>query len=160
MFIETERFGSFEMDDSKAINFPAGLPGFEDLHVFVIIKNKETQPIYWLQSAENKYIALPVIVPFEIISDYIIQIRDDELRELKVECQDDLLITNVVVIPEDVTKMTVNLAAPIVINAKIGVGKQIIIDAKSMPIRFPIYEAMLDAMKGGSEDAGAVAQDG
>ena len=157
MFIETERFGSFEIDDDKSINFPAGLPGFEDLHTFIIIKNSDSYPIYWLQSAEDKYIALPVVVPFDIVNEYIIQIRDDELRELKVECQDDLLITNVVVIPEDITKMTANLAAPIIINAKLGLGKQIIIDAKEMPIRFPIYDAVMKVLKEGSKDAGTIA---
>jgi len=156
VFIETERFGSFEMDERKSVDFPAGLPGFEDLHTFIIIKTNETQPLYWLQSTENKYIALPVVVPFEIVDEYTIQIRDDELRGLKVESQDDLLIMNVVVIPEDITKMTVNLAAPIIINAKLGLGKQIVIDAKEMPLRFPIYDAVKRILKGGSKDAGIV----
>ncbi len=158
MYIETERFGSFKMDKSKSVHLPAGLPGFEDLRTFIIIKNEETQPLYWLQSTENKYIALPVVVPFELVDDYTIQIRDDELRELKVECQDDLLITNVVVIPEDITQMTVNLAAPIVINAKLGTGKQIIIDSKEMPMRFPIYDALMTFLKEGNKHAGTVTE--
>lgn len=158
MLVETDRFGVFEMDESKKLEFPSGIPGFEDLHEFVIIKNESTFPIYWLQSLESKYIALPVIMLFGLIEDYTVQLRDDELKELCVESQDDLLVMNVVVIQEDITKMTANLAAPIIINARAGLGRQVIIDVRELPIRFPIYEAVMNAVKGGVADAGAVTE--
>lgn len=161
MLIDTDRFGTFDTKDSKLIEFPQGLPGFEDLRYFIILEIGHTRPIYWLQSTENKYIALPVILTFEILEDYYIDIRDNELEELNVESQNDLLIMNVVVIPEAIEKMTVNLAAPIVINAVRGVGKQIIVDAKTMPIRKPIYEEIMKSLvKGGQVDAGSVEKNG
>jgi len=161
VLIDTDRFGTFDTKDSKLIEFPLGLPGFEELHYFIILEVGQTKPIYWLQSTENKHIALPVILTFEIMEDYYIDIRDNELDELDIESQNDLLIMNVVVIPEQMEKMTVNLAAPIVINAVRGIGKQIIVDAKTMPIRMPIYDAIMNRLaKGGQEDAGAVEKNG
>ena len=161
MLIDTDRFGTFDTKDSKLIEFPQGLPGFEDLHNFIILEVGQTKPIYWLQSTEDKYIALPVILTFEILDDYYIDIRDNELEELFVESQNDLLIMNVVVIPDPIEKMTVNLAAPIVINAVKGIGKQIIVDAKTMPIRMPIYEAIMkNIAKEGENNAGAVEKNG
>ncbi len=157
MTIET-RFGISETNDNKIISFPSGLPGFEELHQFIIIEVGNTKPIYWLQSTENKYIALPVIISFAILDDYNIDIRENELEDLYIESKNDLLILNVVVIPDDITKMTVNLAAPVVINAKRGVGKQIIIDAAELPLRYPVYEAIQKSLKGGEKDAGAHAQ--
>lgn len=156
MIIETDKFGSFDTKDSKIIEFPLGIPGFEDLQKFIILEISETKPIYWLQSTENRSIALPVIISFEIIDDYNIDIRENELDDLRVESENDLLIMNVVVIPQDVKKMTVNLAAPIIINAKLGLGKQIIIDAKELPIRMPVYEAVMNSLIGGDQNAGAV----
>lgn len=157
MLIDTDRFGTFDTRDSKLIKFPQGLPGFEDLHDFIILEVGHTKPIYWLQSTEDKFIALPVILTFEVLDDYYIDIRDNELDELHIESQNDLLIMNVVVIPEQIEKMTVNLAAPIVINAVRGIGKQIIIDAKSMSVRMPIYDAIMKRVdEGGQEDAGTV----
>lgn len=158
MMIETERFGSFDTNDNKIIEFPWGLPGFEDLRKFIIVEVSETRPIYWLQSAENKYIALPVIVSFEVLSDYNIYIKEHELEGLFVESKNDLLILNVAVIPQNIKDMTLNLAAPIVINVKRGIGKQIIIDAKELPIRFPGYEAVMKSAKGGKADAGALSE--
>ncbi|MFA5675339.1 MAG: flagellar assembly protein FliW [Christensenellales bacterium] len=161
MLIETDRFGSFDTKDSKLIDFPQGLPGFEELRQFIILEVPQTKPVYWLQSTENKYIALPVILSFEIMDDYYIDIRENELEELQVESQNDLLVMNVVVIPDKIEDMTVNLAAPIIINAVRGVGKQIIIDAKTMPIRWPVYEAIMKSLdKGGEQDAGVVEENG
>ncbi len=161
MLIETDRFGSFDTKDSKLIEFPQGLPGFEELRQFIILEVPQTKPVYWLQSTENKYIALPVILSFEIMDDYYIDIRENELEELQVESQNDLLVMNVVVIPGKIEEMTVNLAAPIIINAVRGIGKQIIIDAKTMPIRWPVYEAIMKSLdKGGEQDAGVVEENG
>ncbi len=161
MLIDTDRFGSFDTKDSKLIEFPQGLPGFEELHHFIILEVAQTKPIYWLQSTENKHIALPVILSFEILDDYYIDIRDNELEELFVESQNDLLVMNVVVIPEQIEKMTVNLAAPIIINAVRGIGKQIIIDAKALSVRWPVYDAIMKCIdKGGQGDAGAVQKNG
>jgi flagellar assembly factor FliW len=156
MLIDTDRFGSFDTKDSKLIEFPTGIPGFEELHHFIILEISQTKPIYWLQSTENKYIALPVILTFEIIDDYYIDIRDNDLEDLFVDTQNDLLVMNVVVIPDCMEDMTVNLAAPIVINAKRGIGKQIIIDAQALPVRLPVYDAIMKSLQGGEKDAGAV----
>jgi flagellar assembly factor FliW len=157
MLIDTDRFGCFDTKDSKLIEFPSGLPGFEDLRYFIILEIAQTKPIYWLQSTENKYIALPVILTFEILDDYYIDIRENELEDLSVESQNDLLVMNVVVIPDQVEQMTVNLAAPLVINTKRGIGKQIIIDAQALPVRWPVYDAIMKSLtKGGEKDAGVV----
>ncbi len=156
MHIETERFGDFEFPDNKVIEFPSGIPGFENLHRFVILEIEKSKPLYWLQSTDNKHIALPTLIPFDLLENHSIQIRDSDLEDLHVEEQTDLIVMNVVVIPKDIRKMTVNLAAPIIINAKEGVGKQILIDAEELPMRYPIYETIMQSVKGGKEHAGTV----
>jgi flagellar assembly factor FliW len=160
MILDTQRFGSFDTKENKLIDFPWGLPGFEDLHKFIILEVSNTWPVYWLQSAENKYIALPVVVSFEILEDYNIYIKENELQGLYVESKNDLLILNVAVIPDDMRNMTINLAAPVVINVKHGIGKQIIIDAKELPMKFPGYEVVMKRAKEGKKNAGAVSENG
>lgn len=160
MYIETVRFGSFDLKDSKLINFPGGLPGFEELREFIILEIGETKPLYWLQSTENKFVSLPVIIPFELVDDYFLEIRENELKGLQVDSKNDLFVLNVVVVPEDITKMTANLAAPIVINLKQGIGRQIVIDAADLPIRYPIYPAVMKKLKGGDADAGSIQKNG
>ncbi len=160
MIVDTERFGFFDTKDNKIINFPWGLPGFEELHKFIILEVSDTKPIYWLQSTENRHIALPVVVSFELLDDYNVFIKSNELEGLYVESKNDLLILNVVVIPQNIKDMTINLAAPVVINVKKGIAKQILIDAKELPIRFPGYNAIMKNVKGGKADACAVSENG
>lgn len=156
MIIESERFGKMELKENKIFDFPSGIPGFEELHKFVILEIEETSPVYWLQSTENRYIALPIINPFEIIEDYYVIIKENEVTELNIENENDLMIMNVLVIPSDIKQMTANLAAPIIINIRTCMGKQIFIDASELPIRFPVYESIMKALKGGKADVGAV----
>lgn len=156
MMIETERFGSIDINNCKAIKFLNGLPGFEELKEFIILEADESKPLYWLQSTENMYICLPMIIPFELMEDYFIEIHDNELNDINITNQNDLMLMNVVVIPEDITKMTANMAAPIVINAKSGIGKQIIIDSKEFSVRYPIYESIMRKLKGVEADAGSL----
>lgn len=159
MLIETERFGTFELTDKKALQFPNGIPGFEELRSFILMETEETKPLLWLQSVENKHIALPVVIPFELISDYYVDVRESELEDLKLDVPEDLLVLCVVVIPEDVKKMTANLASPIVVNAKRGIGKQLIIDAATLSLRYPIYDKILQKLSGEDKaNAGSVAQ--
>lgn len=160
MIIETERFGSIDMDNCRVLHFAQGLPGFEELKEFVILEADESKPLYWLQSTENMHICLPVIIPFELMDDYFIEIRDNELSELGISNESDLLLMNVVVIPTEFEKMTANMAAPLVVNAKLGIGKQIIIDSKDLSVRYPIYDIIMQKLKGVEADVGAVSKEG
>ena len=160
MIIESERFGEIDLDDSHVIEFPHGFPGLEELHEFVILQMEETKPILWLQSVSDKYISLPVIIPFEILDDYCINVRDEELEPLGIVSQKDLLVMNVVVITEDITKMTANMAAPIIVDTKIGKGKQIVIDAKDLSTSYPIFEDIVVALTGGDDDVSTVKKEG
>jgi flagellar assembly factor FliW len=160
MRVETDRFGDFELDEKNKIKFPLGLPGFEELHEFIVLKILETRPIYWLQSIENKYISLPVIIPFEIFEDYCIEVKDEEMEDLHIESQNDILVMNVIVIPENITEMTANMAAPIIINAKLGMGKQILIDSEDFSVRQPVYEDVMKVLSGGEADAGSDEKEG
>ncbi|HPY36424.1 MAG: Flagellar assembly factor FliW [Firmicutes bacterium ADurb.Bin356] len=156
MLIETARFGDFELNESKLIEFPSGIPGFEELKSFIILEINETKPLYWLQSTQNKHISLPVIIPFELLDDYYIEIRENELEGLHIKDKNDLLILNVVVVPEKLPEMTANLAAPIIVNLKDGLGKQLLIDAAELPIKYPIYDAIRKKLQGGASDVGAI----
>ena len=51
-------------------------------------------------------------------------------------------------VPSDLKQMSVNLQGPIIINVEERRACQIIVDADTYPVRFPIYE-ILQSRKGG-----------
>lgn len=156
MILESARFGEIEIDDKKIITFPHGIPGLESATRYALIRHDKTNPISWLQAVDDPYVSLPVVEPFLVLPDYEFNISDADAGELSVNKRDDLHIVNVVVIPEKLENMTVNLAAPILINIRMNLGKQIIFDRKNYQVQYPAFEAICKYYREVSAHAGTV----
>lgn len=154
MEINSARFGNVEINESSIITFPDKLPGFNDLSKFAIIKCEQTEPIQWLQSMEDMDISIPIINPFVIKSDYEIEVNDDELDLIKSRNEEEMIVLNIMVLPEDLTNMTVNLMAPLLINVNEMLGTQIMMDYKPLPIRYPAFDALMKYYQNQTEEVG------
>lgn len=140
MIINTRLFNEVEVDDEKKLTFPGGIIGFPDLQNFVLIHDEEKSDgsIRWMQSIEEPNFAMPVIDPLIILPDYNPQVEEDLLKKLGEYGEGDLLVLVTITVPHDLTKMTVNLKAPFVINTATKKACQIIVE--DYEVRFPIYE--------------------
>ena len=152
MKIVTRVFGEIEIDDSKIIHFPSGIIGFPDLKDFALLfdeaKGKDT-PIRWLQSLQEASFALPVMDPLLVSLDYNPEVEDNYLRPLGEVNPEDILVLVTVTVPKDLTAMSVNLQAPIVINAETKKGMQVIVNAEKFPVKFYIYDILQKLKKEG-----------
>ncbi|MDL2288414.1 flagellar assembly protein FliW [Oscillospiraceae bacterium OttesenSCG-928-F05] len=160
MVIETYRFGEVEIDEAKILTFEKGIPGFEKLHRFAIVSLPDVVPFFWLQSLDDTDIALAVVNPFDIAPDYAPKVDDEVFDELRAESEEDMICVAVTVIPEAIEKATMNLAAPILINARLNLGKQVVLEG-NYDLRYPIFKSTPagSETKGGGADAGTDAQD-
>lgn len=152
MDILTRIFGKITINPDQVLQFPEGLPGFETLRRFTLVDLEQTRPFVWLQSLEQD-VALPLISPFMIQPDYSPDINDDAIAEMDLEREADLMVYAVVVIPPDVSRMTANLAAPVLINMKNNRGCQVIVEDDRYPIRQPIFAAVYAGPKEDSDHA-------
>lgn len=129
MKVKTRDFGEIEVSEENIIFFKEGIPGFDEEKEFIIILNEdEDNPFHHLQSVKNPNLSFIIINPFEVFKDYDIIIPQTAIDKLKIEKPEDVLIYSIVVVPEDIRKMTVNLLGPIVINHKKRLGKQVILE--------------------------------
>lgn len=145
MVAQTRLFGEVTIDDDKVLEFPNGIIGLEDKRKFAIIydlEKGEDTAIRWLQSMEDPYLALPVIEPFSIIDDYNPMIEDALLEPLGNPKDEDIIVLLTMIISSDVTKITANMKAPIIINAVTCQGGQIIVENPEYEARFNVYEAI------------------
>ena len=144
MKLTTRIFGEVEIEDSKIINFPNGIIGFPDLKRFTLMHDEEqgTGTIKWLQSIEEPGFAMPVIDPLIVCPDYNPQVDKNELVDIGDLKDDDLLVLVTVTVPHDLTKMTVNLKGPFIINVADMKASQSIIDNDEYPVKFPIYDIL------------------
>lgn len=132
--ISTNRFGDLHIDDADVFIFREGLPAFEMHKEWILIGNDES-PIKWLQSLHDGAIALPVIPPDVIMNGYNAKISKQELESIEMETLDDLALFLIVSIPPSPRDMTVNLRAPVVINKKKRMGRQIIVENEEYAVR-------------------------
>src|SRR5579871_1847580 len=51
--IETKHFGAISYNPDVVVEFPKGLPGFENRRRFVALNFNDTQPLIFLQSLED-----------------------------------------------------------------------------------------------------------
>jgi flagellar assembly factor FliW len=146
MQINTTRFGDIYVDSQKVISMPDGLPGLEQFKRFTLLCIRETAPILWFQSLDATDVSLAVINPFLLFPDYTPLIPDDELLRLGAEDVKDMLFLTVVVALGDLKDITTNLLAPILINTRNNIGRQIIMENSEYTLQQPIYKQMRKLM--------------
>lgn len=141
MQIKTKVFGEVTIDDDKIIDFPNGIVGFPDLVQFTLIHDEEKgkDSIHWLQSIQEPAFAMPVIDPLLVCPDYNPEVEDELLKNIGELQPEETLILVTVTVPKDLTKMSVNLRGPIVINAAEKKATQVIVDGDEYPVKYPIY---------------------
>lgn len=150
MKINTRVFGEVDIADEKIIHFPSGIIGFPDLTDFALIHDEEkgTDTIHWLQSVQEPGFAMPVMDPLLVQPEYNPEVDDELLKPLGNWELDELLVLVTVTVPSDLTKMSINLRGPIVINAAEKKACQVIVEGDEYAIKFPIYD-ILNAKKAG-----------
>ena len=122
MVAETRLFGTVDIAEDKILEFPMGLIGFENLKKFAIIYDsdrEERSKISWLQSME-----------------------DELMKNIGDPADADILMFVTLSIPSDLTKMTANLKAPIIINTEGRKAIQVIVENEDYKVKFNAYEAI------------------
>ena len=146
MQVSTKWFGTVDIDDNKIINFDLGIIGFEDCKRFTLIYDVEKGDdvaIMWLQSLDEPALALPIMKPEYIMDGYDPIVEDEILNTLGGDIRTaNLVVFCTLTVPEDLTKMTINLKAPVIVNADTLKGVQLIADNEDYAIKYPIYDIL------------------
>jgi len=152
MKITTRVFGEIEIDDSKIISFPSGIIGFPDMTDFALVYDEDKgkdSPIRWLQSLQESEFAMPVMDPLLVAQDYNPEVEDDHLIPLGEMSADDTLVLVTITVPKELEKMSINLQAPIIINANSKKATQIIVNTEKYPVKYYIYDILQELKKEG-----------
>ena len=120
------RYGKQVVTKASLLNFPDGLPGFEDLRQYKLFHEEGKSTVYYLQSTEDPDIRLPVVTPESCKVDFRIDLSDEEVEKLQIESADDLVVVVTVSDNRDepASGITANFMAPIIINTHSRIGIQ------------------------------------
>lgn len=151
MTVETRVFGEVTIDPSKIIHFENGIIGFPELTDFALIYDIEqgnNVGIRWMQSLQEPAFAMPVMDPLIVSPEYNPEVEEEILKPIGNLVPDETLVLVTVTVPKDLTKMSVNLKAPMVINVEERKAVQLILDSDKYLIKFPIYEILKGKKEG------------
>ncbi len=120
--LETRSLGRITWEPESEIEFPQGLPGFEERRRFVAVHLDHTDPLLFLQSLEDpglNFVALPVR---SVDPEYRIAVSREDLELIGLPAGrqprigSDIHCLAVLSIRE--TGVTANLLAPVLINLR------------------------------------------
>ena len=123
------------------IQFKKGIPGFENLNNFKILDLEDNKQFKILQSMEEKNISFVVTSPFEIYKEYVIDLNDEIIKELEIKNSEDVLVLSIITLGETLEKSTLNLKAPLIINIKNNLGRQLILQSEKYETKHPLMRS-------------------
>jgi len=144
------------LDTNTDVFFPEGIVGFTEHKEYKIVPEKSKAPFLWLQSVDNLELSFIIIDPQEFNPDYNPLLSEVDKTALEVNDTEECQFYTIVVVPKDSDKISANLLAPLVINKKISIGKQVILKDQNYSVQHLILEEMLK--RSGEKDVSSFAQ--
>jgi flagellar assembly factor FliW len=142
MRIETKRFGSLEIDEESIITMPKGPLGFEDNTRFITIQHRPDTAFRWLQCVDEPSLAFVVVDPSVFVENYDIEISDAEAEMLQLTDEGDAFVLAIVTVGSGGRNITLNLAAPVVVNSKTMAGMQVILQDNRYSVRHQLTQVV------------------
>lgn len=126
MEIKSSIFGEQTIDPNTVINFPNGIPGFEDQTRFKLFHQESDNPlIFWLQSLDDESLVFSVAQPAMFSINYDFVLTDAEKSILGIEDISDILL--LIILHKDLSNQSVikgSIKSPLVINSAKRIGLQ------------------------------------
>ncbi len=139
---------SDQVEHSDPLDFPAGLPGFEEHNQFVLESRADMRPFLWLRSLSDPDIALLLISCLLLKKQVPIHISNEELQLIGSPSEDDIASYYVLRVDTKEGTITANTRAPVLINTKSMQGRQVILDQEDLRVDEPLANI---APSGGEE---------
>ena len=145
MIVQTAYFGELEIDESQIIHFEHGIPGFEEEKQFILQSIEEDSGFQVLQSVQTPELSFVVLNPYSVVIGYSFDLEESTVHALQLQEEKDVSVLAIVTLKETLAQSTVNLKAPIIVNTKNNLAKQVILNDDAYAIRHPLF---LESKKG------------
>jgi flagellar assembly factor FliW len=135
MIVKSDRFGAIEVDTADVLSFPTGIVGFPRETEFVLIRKADSQVVGWLQSVHTSYLTLPVVSAHVLAPRYPdVAVEPFAERAGLGSDLEELAVLAVLSAPPG-QPATVNLMAPVIVNAVTRVGAQVLLEGTRFTTR-------------------------
>ena len=122
---------------SYIINFPEGIPGFEEIKEYELSPDEEVPFVMTLKSIHSDHPSFIVVDPYCILENYNPLLSDSDKKFFNTE--DKLKFMLMAVLTDNIKDSVVNMKSPIVINSENNLAKQVILENTDYPIRHNLF---------------------
>ncbi|MBI4846095.1 MAG: flagellar assembly protein FliW [Candidatus Omnitrophica bacterium] len=122
--------------------FPEGVIGFSGHRTYSIREDKSKEPFLWMQSNEDEQLSFILIDPREFKQDYKPVLSEVDKIALGVNNVEECKCLAIVAVPEDASKISANLLAPIMINEKESIARQVVLQDQEYLVQCLILDEM------------------
>lgn len=132
---ETTRFGVLEYVDDDVLDIPDGLIGLPNLRRWLLLDMDEGLPMRWLQSLDRPDFGVPVMPPVFFTEEY--EVGATRSAAAGGEAGEDVELVSLIIatVHPGGTRITGNLRAPLVVDAKSRRGVQLALDNDQLSAR-------------------------
>ncbi len=130
------RFGTLTYDPSRhVLEFPRGLIGFPMCRRWLLLGDRHTDALAWLQSVDCPEVALAVVCPRRFVPDFQLRVSRQDLEPLAWTPSDPVQV--LVILTRRGETLALNLKAPVVLSLRSGRGVQVI-QSGQWPLAYPL----------------------
>lgn len=126
LHVDGTRFGAIEVDPDKIIEFPRGLPGFEDIHRYALLQpdqgGSEVPAYFILQAVDDPAVAFNISDPANFGFTFELELSDEDAALIKLSDPGKAAV--VVILVKGGEGVRANLNAPLVLNLDARLGVQ------------------------------------
>lgn len=139
--VETTNFGIIEIDEEQLLDFPCGIPGFEDLTRWCLFHLEQNTELCWMQAVDEPSVALLLADPDQLFRNYDLEISSDQLGPLELSEADEhsgaapVVMRVVLRRDADEDAFVANLQAPMLFNLSNRKGMQLVLDRPKFSAR-------------------------
>ncbi|MEM9131565.1 MAG: flagellar assembly protein FliW [Actinomycetota bacterium] len=140
MLVDSTRFGSFEVDPARTLQFAEPMLGFPDSSRYVIVE-VEDSPYFWLQSADEPEVAFLAVSPFLFFPTYDLELGEEEQQALEISSPEQAEVMTLLTIHRTgatAQSITANLLGPIVVNIETRRARQVVLQTDEYSTREPL----------------------
>jgi len=146
--INTKYHGEKEIEEKEVITFVKPIPGFPDEDKFIVLPLDEEGSFFALQSIQNEQLAFVISNPFLFFPDYDFTLENTAVEQLEIASEKDVLVFTILTVQEPFEKTTANLQAPIIINQKKNLAKQVILNQTNYITKHLLFPNKKSVVKG------------
>lgn len=139
MRIKQSKIGDVEFEDDRIVTVAGGILGFSVLRRYVLLSPRQDSPFRWFLAVDRPELAFVVADPFAFFSGYEAPLDEKDLAELSFRQGDEIaLLVIVTVRGRQRGETTFNLRAPIAVNMRTLLGKQVVLRDEKWGVRVPL----------------------